>query len=187
MVLAGRLVGATLLLLATNPVAIPSSSLLVSDAIQHGGAASDASSTPCTLALAAACPGNVRTSAGVMRCDACAGSNQARLRTAGCSAAAVQAWCSTRIADTAGNMSFMSIMASKSLLPPRPPMCAHANIGRNCALRHCPRIDLLMVAAFAQLVTTFPRATATLRITSYSWAGSPTSRSWRVPVSVSAA
>ena len=93
MVLAGRLVGATLLLLATNPVAIPSSSLLVSDAIQHGGAASDASSTPCTLALAAACPGNVRTSAGVMRCDACAGSNQARLRTAGCSAAAVQAWC----------------------------------------------------------------------------------------------
>ena len=51
------------------------------------------SSDACTEALAIICPNNIRTAAGVLRCDACAGLNQERLRAANCSASEVQSWC----------------------------------------------------------------------------------------------
>ena len=79
------------------------------------------SSNTCTQVLTAACPEKVRTPAAVLRCDACAGTNQGRLRAAGCSAAQVQSWCSNYSASNAGNMSFMSIMASKLHAPAAQP------------------------------------------------------------------
>ena len=68
---------------------------LLALALQPAAATSSPSGTTCAQVLASACLDKVRTTAGVLRCDACAGTNQARLRSAGCSASEVQAWCNS--------------------------------------------------------------------------------------------
>ena len=69
--------------------------------------------TSCTQALASACPGKDRTQAGVLRCDACTGINQARLRSAGCSASVVQTWCSAAAGDGSAGFLAAAIAAGK--------------------------------------------------------------------------
>ena len=66
------------------------------------------SSSPCTMALWAACLQNgTRTAHHVQTsCDACAGANQSQLRHAGCSAAQVQAWCAS-VPKTLDTFTFM--------------------------------------------------------------------------------
>ena len=52
----------------------------------------------CKDALRTNCPQRDNSSAGVLRCDACAGRHQLQLRQAGCTAEDVQQWCAV-VAD----------------------------------------------------------------------------------------